>query len=137
WKVPVPGRGWSSTVVSAGRVWLTTATPVNRDSALRLMAFDVETGKTALGVEVFKSAGAQLLNPKNSFASPTPILEGDRVYVHFGPEGTAALSPSGDIVWKTKLYYESQHGNGGSPELAGDSLFINCDGFDQAFVIAL
>jgi outer membrane protein assembly factor BamB len=137
WKVPVPGRGWSSPVIAGGRVWLTTATPAKRDTSLRLIAFDAETGRTALDVEVFKAPGSMLLNPKNSFASPTPIVEGDRVYVHFGAEGTAALSTSGDIVWKTRFSYESQHGNGGSPELVGDLLILNCDGFDQAFVVAL
>jgi outer membrane protein assembly factor BamB len=137
WKVPVPGRGWSSPVVAGGRVWLTTATALGRDTSLRLMAFDVESGRTALDAEVFRFRGTDLLNPKNSHASPTPIVRADRVYVHFGAQGTAALSTSGEIVWKTRLTYESQHGNGGSPELAGDLLVINCDGFDQAFVVAL
>jgi outer membrane protein assembly factor BamB len=137
WKVPVPGRGWSSPVIAAGRVWLTTATPVKRDTSLRLMAFDVETGRTVLDVEVFKVPGARLLNPKNSFASPTPIVDGDRVYVHFGAQGTAGLSTSGEIIWKTQFSYASEHGNGGSPELAGDLLILNCDGFDEAFVVAL
>ena len=137
WKVPVPGRGWSSPVVAGGRVWLTSATNVQRDTSLRLMAFEAETGKPALDVEVFRVRGTDLLNPKNSHASPTPIVEGDRVYVHFGAQGTAAVSTSGTVLWKTRLQYESQHGNGGSPELAGDVLVINCDGFDQGFVAAL
>jgi outer membrane protein assembly factor BamB len=101
------------------------------------MAFEVESGRTALDVEVFRFRGTDLLNPKNSHASPTPIVEGDRVYVHFGARGTAALSAAGEVLWKTRLEYESQHGNGGSPELAGDLLIVNCDGFDQAFVAAL
>src|SRR5215831_550681 len=46
WKVPVPGRGWSSPVIAGGRVWLTTATAVKRDTSLRLMASDVDTGRT-------------------------------------------------------------------------------------------
>lgn len=137
WKVAVPGRGWSSPVVAAGRVWLTTATTIQRETSLRLMAFDVESGRMALDVEVFRFRGTDLLNPKNSHASPTPIVEGDRVYVHFGARGTAAVSAAGDVLWKTRLEYESQHGNGGSPELAGDLLIVNCDGFDQAFVAAL
>ena len=137
WKVAVPGRGWSSPVVSGGRVWLTTATAVKRDTSLRLMAFDAATGRVALDVDVFTLRGAELLNAKNSHASPTPIVEGDRVYVHFGAEGTAAVSTAGEILWKTRLAYQSQHGNGGSPELAGDLLIVNCDGFDQAFVVAL
>src|SRR5262245_37694073 len=48
WKTPVPGRGWSSPVIGGGRVWLTTATTVQKDTSLRLMAFELETGKPAL-----------------------------------------------------------------------------------------
>lgn len=137
WKVPVPGRGWSSPVVGGGRVWLTTATAVKRERSLRLMAYDLATGRQALDVEVFRLRDEELPNAKNSHASPTPILDEDRVYVHFGAEGTAALSTAGAILWKARLPYQSQHGNGGSPELAGDLLIINCDGFDEGFVAAL
>jgi outer membrane protein assembly factor BamB len=136
WKVPVPGRGWSSPVVAGGRVWLTTAAQAGRDASLRLLAFDAESGRAALDVELFRTR-AELLNAKNSHASPTPIVDGDRVYVHFGAEGTAAVSTSGEVIWKTRLAYVSQHGNGGSPVLVGDLLVVNCDGFDEAFVAAL
>jgi len=136
WKTPVAGRGWSSPVVAGGRVWLTTAVK-DRGASLRLLAFDAATGKEAVNVEVFHPRTADLLNPKNSLASPTPILDGDRVYVHFGAEGTAALTTGGEIVWKTRFPYQSQHGNGGSPALFGDLLIINCDGGDDAFVVAL
>jgi hypothetical protein len=76
------------------------------------------------------------VNAKNSLASPTPIVDGDRVYVHFGAEGTAALSAAGAILWKTRLPYQSQHGNGGSPILAGKSLVFSVDGSDVQFVVA-
>ena len=78
------------------------------------------------------------LNPKNTFASPTPILDGDRVYVHFGADGTAALSTSGEILWTARYNYDSQHGGGGSPVLYNDLLIFNCDGNEvEAFVVAL
>jgi hypothetical protein len=51
--------------------------------------------------------------------------------------GTAAVSTAGAVLWKTQLRYASQHGNGGSPVLYRDLLIINCDGFDQAYVVAL
>ena len=137
WKVAVPGRGWSSPVVAAGRVWLTTATAEKKETSLRLLAFAVETGRPIVDVEVFRLRESALPNAKNSHASPTPIVDGDRIYVHFGAEGTAALSAAGAILWKTRLPYQSQHGNGGSPELAGDLLIVNCDGFDDSFVVAL
>jgi outer membrane protein assembly factor BamB len=138
WKTAVPGRGWSSPVILGGRVWLTTSVADRDGASLRAMAFDAETGRQLVDTEVFRLRSAQLLNAKNSHASPTPILEGDRVYVHFGAEGTAALTTSGEIVWKTRLPYESQHGNGGSPALYRDLLIINCDGNgDEAYVVAL
>ncbi len=137
WKVAVAGRGWSSPVVADKRVWLTSATAVGRETSLRLMAYDLETGRSLLDTEIFRLRNSELLNAKNSHASPTPIVEGDRVYVHFGAQGTAAVSVTGQIIWKTRLQYESQHGNGGSPALYGDLLIVNCDGYDEAFVVAL
>jgi len=136
WKAPVPGRGWSSPVVAGGRVWLTTSIS-EKGASLRAMAFDVASGREVVNVEVVRLGNANLTNPKNSHASPTPVVEGDRVYVHFGAQGTAALTTSGEIVWKTRFPYESQHGNGGSPVLYGDLLIFSCDGSPDAFVVAL
>ena len=137
WKVPAQGRGWSSPVVERDRVWLTTAVSGRGGTSLRVLAYDVETGREMVNVEVFHLRESDLLNPKNSHASPTAIVEGDRVYVHFGSAGTAAVTTSGEIVWKTRLSYQSQHGNGGSPVLYKDLLIVNCDGSDEAYVIAL
>ena len=136
WKTPVAGRGWSSPVIAGGRVWLTTAIK-ERGASLRAVAFDVDDGREAVNVEVFRIRNGDLANAKNSHASPTPIVEADRVYVHFGAEGTAALTTDGEILWKVRLPYESQHGTGGSPVLHGDLLIVNCDGSDQAYVVAL
>lgn len=136
WKTIVPGLGWSSPVVAGGRVWLTSAVE-SRGLSLRALAFDVETGREVVNVEVFRLPSTPLLNPKNSRASPTPIIEGDRVYVHFGADGTAALTTSGEVVWTVRFPYESQHGNGGSPALIGDLLILSCDGSSDAFVVAV
>jgi outer membrane protein assembly factor BamB len=137
WKTPVPGLGWSTPVVAGGRVWLTTALRDRSDTSLRAVAFDVETAHEVVNVEVFRIRNAVLSNPKNSLASPTPIIDGDRVYVHFGADGTAALTTSGEVVWKARFPYVTQHGNGGSPVLYDDLLIFSCDGWDAAFVVAL
>src|ERR1700674_295466 len=52
WRTPVPGRGWSSPVVAGGRVWVTTATKES-GASLRALAFDVESGREEVNVEVF------------------------------------------------------------------------------------
>jgi outer membrane protein assembly factor BamB len=136
WKTPVPGQGWSSPIVSGNRVWLTAAVE-DRGVSLRALAFDTATGREVINVEVFRTRAGGGLHPKNTRASPSPIVDGDRVYVHFGASGTAALTTTGEIVWKAQFNYESQHGAGGSPVLHGDLLILNCDGSDTAFVVAL
>jgi outer membrane protein assembly factor BamB len=137
WKTPLPGLGWSSPVVANGRVWITTAVE-QRGFSLRAIAFDVATGREVVNVEVFKiPTDRRDINPKNSWASPTPVIDGDRIYVHFGADGTAALSSTGAILWKARFDYQSQHGAGGSPIVYGDLLIFNCDGSDAAFVLAL
>jgi outer membrane protein assembly factor BamB len=137
WKSPIAGLGWSSPVVANGKVWLTSAVE-QRGISLRAIAFDADTGKEVVNVEVFKiPTDRRDINPKNSWASPTPIIDGDRIYVHFGADGTAALSSSGEILWKNRFEYQSQHGAGGSPVVYGDLLIFSCDGSDAAFVIAL
>ncbi|MEO7158475.1 MAG: PQQ-binding-like beta-propeller repeat protein [Vicinamibacterales bacterium] len=137
WKSPIAGLGWSSPVVANGKVWLTSAVE-QRGISLRAIAFDADTGKEVVNVEVFKiPADRRDINPKNNWASPTPIIDGNRVYVHFGADGTAALSATGEILWKNRFEYQSQHGAGGSPVVYGDLLIFSCDGSDAAFVIAL
>jgi outer membrane protein assembly factor BamB len=138
WKVPVGGRGWSSPVIGGERIWLTTSVAQAGGASLRAMAYDVATGRELLNVEVFRLSNANLKNPKNSHASPTPIVEGDRVYVHFGGEGTAALdAATGAVLWARKFPYASQHGSGGSPASFGGTLIFSGDGHYEAWVIAL
>jgi len=141
WKVPVPGLGWSSPVVADGRVWVTAATEDNpRDDgavSLRLLGYDESTGRELVNVVVFTVRVSSDINPKNSWASPTPVADGPRVFVHFGAEGTAALSTQGTLLWKTQFPYRSQHGGGGSPVLHNGLLIFNADGSDRAEIIAL
>jgi outer membrane protein assembly factor BamB len=136
WKAPLPGAGWSSPAIADNRIWLTSAT--EKGASLRLLSLDAATGKVVLDTEVFrvKDAGPGIHN-KNSFASPTAIVQGDRVYVHYGFYGTACLNTKGEILWKQILKYEPQHGPGGSPALFEDLLIVSCDGFDAQFVVAL
>ncbi|MCY3926920.1 MAG: PQQ-binding-like beta-propeller repeat protein [Acidobacteria bacterium] len=144
WKAPVPGRGWSSPVIADGLVWLTTAvTDRETGTSLRLLAYDATSGDAVMDVEVFDISDTILLNQKNSFASPTPVIDpaGERVYVHFGSQGTAAVAAGGEsagaVLWRTRFSYTSQHGNGGSPILHDGLLIVSIDGYDTAFLVAV
>lgn len=141
WSIEIPGRGWSSPVISAGKVYLTTSLARPRGPvSLFAVCIDAATGKPAWGTEVFEpnTSLASQMHQKNSLASPTPIVTADRLYVHFGHMGTAALDLSGKIIWRqTGLKYEPVHGAGGSPAMIGDLLVIDCDGAHDPFIAAL
>jgi outer membrane protein assembly factor BamB len=142
WKQAIPGRGWSSPIVLDGRIYLTTAVPVegSKDQSLQALCLDAKTGKIVWQKEVFLQDGKKApgIHKKNSHASPTPLTDGRRLYVHFGHQGTACLDLDGNVVWRnTELRYEPVHGNGGSPILVGDRLVFAADGYDKQLLIAL
>jgi outer membrane protein assembly factor BamB len=144
WKTPLPGTGWSSPVLKQGRLYLTAAVPVEggeeKDKTLRTFCVDAKSGKLLWNTSVFDQAGAkaQRIHGKNSHASPTPLLDGDRIYVHFGHQGTACLDTAGKVLWRNQeLSYAANHGNGGSPVLVDGALVFSCDGSRDPFLAAL
>jgi outer membrane protein assembly factor BamB len=135
WKVPIEGLGWSSPSVQSDRIWLTTA--LNEGQSLRAICLDLETGREIHNVEVFRRDEPGKVHSKNSHASPTPVIEGNRVYLHFGAYGTACITTDGEVVWRHVFKYNHRHGPGGSPVIFEDLLIINCDGTDVQFIAAL
>jgi outer membrane protein assembly factor BamB len=160
WKIPLPGKGWSSPVVAEGRIWLTTEieTALSLEErekksteelsaqqlalaghlSLRAICIDFKTGKVLIDKELFTWDTPDPIHLTNSYASPTPILHEGRVYCHFGNYGTACLdATSGNAIWLTRLPLQHNVGPGSSPVLVDGLLFLNCDGVDQQYVIAL
>ena len=135
WKCEIEGMGWSSPVTLGKQLWVTTSLDSGR--SLLVISVDLTTGARLQRIEVFTPQTIRNLHAKNSFASPTPILEGDRVYVHFGPYGTACLTTAGEIVWKTKLAHKTHYGPSSSPVLFKDLLIVQCHGLDARYVTAL
>ncbi|MFO1438854.1 MAG: PQQ-binding-like beta-propeller repeat protein [Verrucomicrobiaceae bacterium] len=144
WKAPVAGVGWSSPVVVGDRIFLTSAVSLSgkeeatADRSLRVLALDAATGKTVWDVELFQ-AKAPRAHRKNSHASPTPVYEDGKLYVHFGHLGTACLNAAnGQTAWATQSFaYSPVHGNGSSPVLFEDLLIFSADAETEPKVIAL
>ena len=138
WKTAIHDKGWSSPVVWGDQIWLTTG----REDGTELFAICVDkaTGKIIHDIKVFDVAHPQLeYNDLNSHATPTPIVEKDRVYVHFGTYGTACLDTnSGEKLWERRnLNTDHRVRPASSPIIAGDLLFLTFDGVDTQFVAAL
>ncbi|HMP18510.1 MAG TPA: PQQ-binding-like beta-propeller repeat protein, partial [Gemmatales bacterium] len=140
WSLDLPGLGWSSPITVAGKIYLTTAIKNDDEShSLRALCIDFATGQEVWNTEVFvQPRNAPRIHSKNSHASPSPIINDGKCYVHFGHMGTACLDDTGQILWKQQEHrYKPTHGNGGSPCLVKNHLIFSCDGEDMQAVIAL
>ena len=136
WKIAIPGEGHSSPIVVNDQIWLTAAQEEGR--SLRALCVERAGGKVIRNVELFRLDDSGPKSVKNSFASPTPIVDKDRVYIHFGQRGTACLSTSGDVIWKdSTLRYNQPYGGASTPILFENLLILTCDGTDTQFLAAL
>lgn len=139
WKTSIPGLGWSSATVSGGRVFLTTAVPQGEGLSLRALSLAADSGEVLWDREIRAVDKAPSIHKKNSHASPTPLVHGESVFVHFGALGMARLdAEDGTIQWLcTELQYPPMHGSGGSPVLHDGKLVVVCDGSTDPFVAAV
>ncbi|MEQ8764445.1 MAG: PQQ-binding-like beta-propeller repeat protein [Planctomycetota bacterium] len=137
WKTAIHGRGWSSPIVTRGRVWQTTAD--QEGHRRHVVAVDLKTGDIVFDRLLFEVEEPQFRNELNSYASPSPVANAEHVFVHFGAAGTACLdAKSGDVVWQRRdLPCEHLMGAGSSPVLFEDLLILTFDGADQQYLVAL
>jgi outer membrane protein assembly factor BamB len=143
WRMELPGEGWSSPVVVGQSIYLTAAIPNdstdNKGFELVALILDAETGKIKHQISLFsEDQSSPKIHSKNSHASPTPVFDGEHIYVHFGHQGTACLTQAGEVVWKNdSLPYPPVHGNGGSPVVVDELLIFSRDGANISEVTAL
>ena len=137
WKTAVHGKGWSSPVVYGNQVWVTTATTDGKD--LYAVCLDFDTGDIIHDIKVFSLESSIRKHNINSFASPTPAIEKEFIYVHYGNMGTACINTEdGSVVWtRTDLYCDHVQGPGSSAFLYDDLLILHYEGVDERFIVAL
>jgi outer membrane protein assembly factor BamB len=137
WKTPIHGRAWSSPVLSDKHVWLTTATPDGK--ALSVITVDRESGKILRDLKLYEVEDPQFVHAFNTHASPSPLIDGDRVYIEFGSYGTACLKEAtGELIWSRRdINCNHFRGAGSSPIIWQDLLILSRDGSDAQYLIAL
>ena len=140
WKTEIPYHGWSAPVVMGGQVWLTTATEDGHD--FFAIGLDSESGKILFDEKVFHTDAPEPLGngaSMNCYATPSPVIEPGRVYVHFGSFGTACLDTStGKVLWK-RDDLRCRHYRGPSSSLISfeNLLILTFDGADLQYLVAL
>lgn len=159
WKTVLPGKGHSTPIVWGDRVFLTAAIPFGEPTKPRyvrpgahdnlaltqnhefaVLALSRKTGEILWQQVVQKAIPHEAGHVTASYASASPVTDGEHVFAHFGSHGLYCLDTNGQLVWKKELgemHTKHGHGEGSSPALHGDTLVINWDHEDQSFVVAL
>jgi outer membrane protein assembly factor BamB len=138
WKTEIPDRGWSTPVVLGGQVWLTTATLDGHD--FFAICVGADSGKMRFNEKLFHCDSPEPLgNNVNAYATPSPVIEPGRVYVHFGSYGTACLdTETGKVIWRREdLRCRHYRGPSSSPIIFHDLLMLTMDGVDLQYLVAL
>ncbi len=138
WKTPLAGKGWSTPLVSATQVWLTTATEDGKE--MSVLCLERRSGKVLHESVIFKNEVTEPLgNPVNGYASPTGILLDGRVIVHFGSYGTACLdTQTFAVLWQRRdLPCRHYRGPGSSLCRYHDTVILSMDGIDLQYLVAL
>ena len=105
-----------------------------------VLALDRATGREVWRQVARREVPHEGKHPTNSFASGSPLTDGERLYVTFGSRGYYCYDLSGKLIWEKDLgdlRTRNSFGEGASPALAGDYLLITCDQEDGSFIVAL
>lgn len=163
WKTDIPGLGWSSPVVWDDHVFLTTAVSAGEErepvrglydpgaasgatrstASHRWLVYDLdfETGAVRWSREMAATVPQIERHLKNSFASETPVTDGERLYVYFGTIGlVAALDLNGEVQWRRELGVfngRQRFGTAASPALHDGRLYVVNDNSTASFLVAL
>ncbi len=160
WKIDVIGRAWSSPVVWGNKIFLTTVASEghveeakkglyfggNRNkppSAIHhwiVYCYDWASGKTLWQKTVHTGKPAEPVHIKNTYASETPVTDGERVYFYFGNLGVFCFDLQGKEIWQKRLDPAKMRYNWGtaaSPVLHGDNLYIVNDNDEKSYLLSL
>jgi outer membrane protein assembly factor BamB len=160
WKTDLPGRGWSSPIVWGERVFLTTVVntgtseepkkglyfggdrpkPPDATHQWKVFCLDLKTGAVVWERLVHEGAPQSSIHLKNSFASETPVTDGERVYCYFGNVGVFCFDLAGTALWTHRIEpSETRYGWGtaASPALHADRLYVLNDNDKDSYLLAL
>ena len=172
WKIEIPGRGWSSPVVWGDHVFVTTAVNVRQPKqtllrpdayrgasmggtmsrrdlvtdtdVFRWILYDVDatSGRVRWERVIHEAVPTRPVHMKNSYATETPVTDGQRVYVYLGYVGLFAYEVNGTLAWAKTMAAKNTgnegyfYGGGASPALHDGRIYVVNDNEEGSFAAA-
>jgi outer membrane protein assembly factor BamB len=115
------------------------AAPPNQVYQWKVLCLDTQSGNVLWEKLAHEGKPTIATHSTNTYASETPVTDGERVYAYFGMTGLYCYDLAGKELWSKK--FESHPmmmgwGTGSSPVLHGDLVFVQCDNEEKSYLVA-
>lgn len=159
WKTAIPGKGHATPIVWGNQIIVQTAVPtdkkgnkaVDAGSAMApnqtdlihkftVLSVDKTTGKINWQTVVDEEMPEERTHELGSWASNSPVTDGENIYAFFGSRGLYCLDFQGKIKWSKKfgqMDIVASFGEGSSPAIYKDKIYIQWDHQGQSYMYAL
>ena len=132
WKTAVPS-GHSSPVIAGEKIYLTAF----EGEKLLVLALARDSGEM-LWIREAPRPRKEHFQRTHGPASPSPVTDGENIYVFFGDFGAISYDSHGNERWRHALGpFINQNGHGSSPILADGKLLLVCDQQVNSYLLAL
>lgn len=144
WQIDVAGNGWSAPIVVGNSVFLTTAVEKGADESglhsYELHCYDVREGTTKWKKVLLETNPSQGTHRDNTYASETPVTDGEFIYAYFGMTGLFCVDLQGEVVWQKQLGsypMANDWGTSSSPVLHEGMIYVQLDNEEESHLLAL
>jgi outer membrane protein assembly factor BamB len=106
----------------------------------QVVCLDRNTGKVLWSQQALEGKPRIPIQQSNTYASETPVSDGQRVYAYFGMHGLYCFDFDGKQLWKKDFgAYPTVMGQGpaSSPVLDGERLYLQIDNEEKSFLVAV
>jgi outer membrane protein assembly factor BamB len=160
WKTEIPGRGNATPVVWGDQIIVQTAVPTDKkvektDAAqanpmsptqtefihqFKVISVDKTSGKINWQTVVTEELPLERTHELGSWASNSPVTDGENIFAFFGSRGLYCLDMKGNVKWKRyfgQMDIVASFGEGSSPAISKDKIFIQWDHQGKSVIYAL
>lgn len=160
WKTEIPGKGHATPIIWGNQIIVQTAVPTDKKvektdagqaspmapnqtdlvHQFTVVSVDKASGKINWKTVVKEEVPAERTHDLGSWASNSPVTDGENIYAFFGSRGLSCLDMKGNVKWERdfgQMEIVASFGEGSSPAIYKDKIFVQWDHQQKSYLYAL
>lgn len=161
WKTEIPGKGHATPIIWGNQIIVQTAVATDRKAEktdvaapaspmsptqtelihqFKVISVDKTSGKIIWQTVVKEETPLERTHELGSWASNSPVTDGENIYAFFGSRGLYCLDFKGNVKWGRnfgQMEIVASFGEGSSPALYKDKIYLQWDHQKKSYLYAL